>query len=301
VRLRLLPEPAASRRQAAVVAEHVDLLRDDHGFEVVGADVECDVALASGPEGASALTEVRARVRAWLVQDLDASSPGDERPTPWSTPAHVIAAAPWIAERIADLRGGGPPPLVRPGIDKTQLAAPARATIDLDGPLRVLLVADEDSGWEDALRVAAGMREPHVVTLLQEGVVARDASPDRTVGPLTARETQSLLRGHDVILRMARNEALPHALLRAFHAGMTCVTLPLADHAEVVVHGFNGLVSSYDDDRGGARALDLLARDRSLLGYLRENAAATARGWPSCRQAAAMLALALRRLAMSAC
>jgi glycosyltransferase involved in cell wall biosynthesis len=299
VRLRLLPEPRASRREAAITAEHVRLLEEEQGFTIVQDDDECDVGLAFGPEGASLLAELPARARAWLVEDVESWSAG--RPASWSTPLHVIAAADWIAERIADLRGGHPPPVVRLGIDKTEPAASARALVNLDGPLRVLVVADEHSRWKDALRVAAGMREPHVVTLLQVGVVASDPSPARTLGPLTARETESLLRRNDVVLRMAPDEALPYALLEAFHGGATCVTLPVAGHAEALTHGFNGLVSSHDDDRGGARALDLLARDRRLLAYLRENATATARGWPSCRQAAAMLALALRRLARTAC
>lgn len=300
MRLRLLSEPAASRREAATVAEHARRLRDDHGFEVVEGDGEGDVALATGPEGAALLVDSPARVRAWLVQDADRPAQPGRQPTPWATAAQTIAGTRWIADRIAALRGVAPP-LVRPGADKAQPAPPGRAPVNLDEPLRVLVVADEATGWEDAVRATTGMTEPRVVTLLQDGATVKDASADRIVGPLTAAEKAALLRRHDVVVRMARHEALPHVVLEAFHAGATCVTLPATGHDEVVTHGFNGWVSSFDDDRGAARALDLLARDRRLLAYLRENAVATARAWPSWTQATAMLALVLRRLASAAC
>src|SRR6185312_16870610 len=45
-----------------------------------------------------------------------------------------------------------------------------------------------------------------------------------------------------------------------------------------------------------ARQLDLLARDRRYLHFLRCNALETARGWPSWKQSSAFMALALRRI-----
>jgi hypothetical protein len=64
-----------------------------------------------------------------------------------------------------------------------------------------------------------------------------------------------------------------------------------------VRHGVNGLIVDWDDPRGTARALDLLATDRALLHELRCGALATARAWPSWEQAGAFMALALRRIA----
>jgi hypothetical protein len=57
------------------------------------------------------------------------------------------------------------------------------------------------------------------------------------------------------------------------------------------------MVVDWDDPRGTARTLDLLARDRALLHRLRLGALSTARAWPSWEQAGAMMASALREVA----
>jgi hypothetical protein len=74
------------------------------------------------------------------------------------------------------------------------------------------------------------------------------------------------------------------------------VTTPVTGHDEYVEHGWNGLVVDWDDTRGTARALDLLARDRRLLHELRHNALLTARAWPSWEQQGAVMAAALRAI-----
>ena len=79
--------------------------------------------------------------------------------------------------------------------------------------------------------------------------------------------------------------------------GATCVTTPVTGHDEFIEHGWNGLVFDYDDVRGGARFLDLLARDRALLHFLRTNAWLTARSWPGWEQAGDFMAAALARCA----
>jgi hypothetical protein len=74
------------------------------------------------------------------------------------------------------------------------------------------------------------------------------------------------------------------------------VVTPVTGHEEYVVHGWNGLVADWDDLRGTARQLDLLARDRRLLHFLRTNALATARTWPSWEQSGQFMAAALRAI-----
>ena len=71
---------------------------------------------------------------------------------------------------------------------------------------------------------------------------------------------------------------------------------PVTGHEEFVEHGFNGLVCDWDDLRGTARLLDLLARDRRLLHELRTNALHTARAWPSWHQAGQFMAAALWKI-----
>jgi hypothetical protein len=84
--------------------------------------------------------------------------------------------------------------------------------------------------------------------------------------------------------------------LEGFHRGATCVTTEVTGADEYVEHGWNGLVCDWDDARGTARQLDLLARDRRLLHTLRCNALETARRWPSWDQQGEFMALALARI-----
>jgi hypothetical protein len=99
-----------------------------------------------------------------------------------------------------------------------------------------------------------------------------------------------------VLLKLSRVEGMSGPPLEAFHMGATTVTTPVTGHDEYVQHRHNGLVVDWDDARGTARALDLLACDRALLHFLRANALASARAWPSWRQQGAVMAAALRAI-----
>ena len=273
----------------------------EHGFELVGEKEPCDIAVACGAHGAAVLASAPPPAGAWLVQDLDDRRGAIVPAQPWSSPLHPIAGARWIADLLGELRARPAPLIVRPGVDKAWLTPPERPPVTLDEPLRVLIVADDRDGAAPALAAAERMREARTITVLQDGASVGEIAADRVVGPLTRGETAALLHHTDVVVRLTREEALPLVALHAFHAGATCVVAPATGHDEVVEHGVNGLVTSFDDERGSARALDLLARDRRTLAFLRENALATARAWPSSTQAASMLALALRRIAAPPC
>jgi len=106
----------------------------------------------------------------------------------------------------------------------------------------------------------------------------------------------SAYAGHDVVLKLSRIEGMFGPPLEGFHCGATCVVTPVTGHDEYVAHGFNGLVTDWDDERGTARLLDLLARDRALLHELRLNAVRTARAWPSWSDQAHVMAAALRAI-----
>lgn len=103
--------------------------------------------------------------------------------------------------------------------------------------------------------------------------------------------------GADVVLTLTRAEHLPGPTLAAMAQGAAAVATLPPGREEVVVHGENGLVVAWDDPRGTARALDLLARDRALLARLQEGAARAAAAWPSPEEAAPALAAALEDLA----
>ena len=59
-------------------------------------------------------------------------------------------------------------------------------------------------------------------------------------------------------------------------------------------------MTSWDDERGTSRLLDLLAADRDLLARLRAGALATARAWPSEPESTAALHAVLHELAEAA-
>jgi hypothetical protein len=102
----------------------------------------------------------------------------------------------------------------------------------------------------------------------------------------------------DVVLKLSSVEGMFGPPLEGFHRGATCVVTPVTGHDEYVEHGWNGLLTDWDDLRGTARQLDLLARDRKLLHFLRSNAIETARAWPSWAQSSQFMAgalLAIRR------
>ena len=102
-----------------------------------------------------------------------------------------------------------------------------------------------------------------------------------------------------MLVKLSRVEGMYGPPLEAFHMGATCVTTEVTGHEEYVEHGVNALVCDWDDPRGTARQLDLLARDRVLLHRLRLGALDTARTWPTWEQAGEFMAGALKPSAAS--
>src|SRR5439155_2915972 len=139
------------------------------------------------------------------------------------------------------------------------------------------------------------MHEAHHLTLVvpdRESLPA-DVPADEIVGPLSQQEMSDLYAASDVVLKLSSVEGMFGPPLEGFHRGATCVVTPVTGHEEYVEHGWNGLLTDWDDLRGTARQLGLLARDRELLHFLRTNALETARAWPSWEQSSQFLAAAL--------
>jgi hypothetical protein len=185
----------------------------------------------------------------------------------YTLPVPVVVVAEWMAEQLRILRGDGAPPVlvVAPGVDKA--VAPTAANDH--APLRVA-IAEADGGADEARAAAAAMREPSSLVAL----------PDA-----------------DVVLALPRRAGFPREALEGFHRGATCVTTPVTGSEAYVVDGVNGLLTSWDDERGTSRLLDLVARDRALLARLRAGARATADRWPSEDDAAAALVTVLKAIA----
>lgn len=262
-----------------------------------------DIAVATWWETTFTLFDLSAERYAYFVQSLeDRFYRYDEAERLGAAltldlPVSFITEAQWIADTIAQLRPDAPCYVVRNGIDKEVFAPIQRVEPSRGGPLRVL-VEGYPSVWfkhvPEAIRAVRAMSEPYRLTVVtgdQAGV--RALGVEDVVGPLTQREMAELYAETDVLVKLSSVEGMFGPPLEAFHGGATCVVTPVTGHEEYIEHGFNALIADWDDLRGTARQLDLLARDRELLHFLRCNALETARGWPAWDQASQFMAAAL--------
>jgi glycosyltransferase involved in cell wall biosynthesis len=266
-------------------------------------DERYDVALATWWETAFTLFELHAERHAYFVQSLeDRFYQADQAERVGAAltldlPVTFITEARWIADTLARLRPDAPCYLVRNGIDKEVFTPLEQPPAPSEEPLRVLIEGSPTSwfkGVPDAIIAAAAMREPRHVTVVTAQREALGGLPaDEVVGPLSHREMAERYTRSDVVLKLSSVEGMFGPPLEGFHRGATCVVTPVTGHEEYVEHGWNGLLTEWDDPRGTARQLDLLARDRELLHFLRLNALETARAWPSWDQASEFMAAAL--------
>jgi glycosyltransferase involved in cell wall biosynthesis len=269
-------------------------------------EIDWDVAVATWWETTAVLFHLPARRHAYFVQLLEDSAYPVGAPerlgAAMSTglPVRFITEARWLAEMLEDFQRGTHVLYVRNGIPKDVFRSPERVTpADPGAPLRIVLEGARgyvQKGVDDALAAVAAMREPAHVTWVSPHPTDPPEGVDRVLSGLSHAEMADLLAQEHVILKLSRAEGMYGPPLEAFHMGATVVTTPVTGHDEYVAHGVNGLVVGWDDVRGTARTLDLLARDRRLLHELRSGALRTARAWPDWRQSSQWMALALRRV-----
>ena len=262
-----------------------------------------DVAVATWWETAFTLFELQAERYAYFVQSLEDRFYHPEQAERLGAaltldlPVAFITEAGWIADTLADLRPDAQCYLVRNGIDKDVFVPPKSVQPATDGPLRVL-IEGPPTAWfkrvDAAIDAAAAMREPHHVTVVcADRQALGEVAADEILGPLSHREMADLYERTHVVLKLSTVEGMFGPPLEGFHKGATCVVTPVTGHEEYVEHGFNGLLTDWDDLRGTARQLDLLAHDRELLHFLRTNALETARAWPDWRQSSQFMEAAL--------
>jgi glycosyltransferase involved in cell wall biosynthesis len=333
VRVAFLLQDLQLSGGVGVVVEHAAQLRRHHGVDAAlvltraqehpdwtyrgladvpvlpfadAVEQDWDLAISSWWQTTSVLFELRARRHVSFVQLLEDSTYADGSPERMAAalstalPVRFVTEARWIAEVLEDLQPGNRVHYVRNGIPKDVFASPAGVLPTLPGaPLRVVLEGAREylaKGVDDALAAVAAMREPAHVTWVSPHPTAAPDGVDAVLHGLSHGEMAALFARSDVLLKLSRAEGMYGPPLEAFHMGATVVTTPVTGHDEYVAHGENGLVVGWDDPRGTARTLDLLARDRRLLHELRCGALRTARAWPDWRESSARMALALRRI-----
>jgi len=268
-----------------------------------------DVAVSTWWETAYSLFQLNARRYASFVQSLEdrfyEGHESIERLAARLTldlPVSFITEAEWIAQSLAQLRPDASVDLVRNGIDKEAFPE-ADSVPEHEGPLRVLVEGAPDSwfkGVDHAINAVKLMREPYRLTLVcptRNGLAPEDAAV--AIGPLTSAEMAEAYADADVLVKLSRVEGMYGPPLEDFHKGATCVTTEVSGHGEYIRHGVNELVVDWDDDRGTAAQLDLLARDRELLARLRRGALETARAWPDWSTSSAVMAETLREIGES--
>ena len=317
-----------------VIVEHAHQLRERHGFDsrlVLVRDLDApiwehrrlqgvpvqtlaeaaaepwDVAIATWWETTFSLFELRAERYAYFIQSLEDRFYRRETGERFAAaltqdlPVDFVTEARWIADTLEELRPGARVFVVRNGIDKGAFPLPEELDVELRRPLRVLIEGYPQVWFkhvDHAARIAAAMREHKQVTIVtpDASALAGDVTADRVIGPLSQAEMSEVYAGTDVVLKLSSVEGMFGPPLEGFHRGATCVVTPVTGHDEYVEHGWNGVVVDWDDARGTTRALDLLARDRRYLHFLRTNAVETARSWPDWRQSGDFMAAALRRI-----
>lgn len=319
-----------------IVLEHARRLARDHGFDVsvvltrdldvhhpfpsvdhldcIGVEEAAsrtfDIALATWWDTVYALPSLDARRYGQFVQNLEDRFYGH-----WETGARLRAAGPqmlplsfvttsnWLAAQLRAIQPGAPCFTVRSGIDKDVFRITDPRFAPSDEPLRIVVEGPPEvwfKGVPEAVAAVKMMREPRELTLVTGEFSATKetaAVADHVVDRLMHEEMAELLARSHVLLKLSRVEGMAGPPLEAFHMGATSVLTPVTGHDEYAVHGWNCALVGFDDVRGTARTLDLLARDRDHLHVLRQNAVATARAWPDWATSTGELATVLQEIA----
>lgn len=267
-----------------------------------------DIAISTWWETTYSLFQIRAKHYASFVQSLEdrfyqpreAIERLGARLT-LDVPVTFITEATWIAETLAELRPDATTHMVRNGIDKQVFPLIETLEPNNDDPLRVLIEGNPESwfkGVGHAINSVNAMTEAKHLTIVcptRGGLAPEDAAD--AIGPMSQAELASVYAETDVLVKLSHVEGMYGPPLEAFHRGATCVTTEVTGHDEYIKHGVNALITDWDDERGTAAQLDLLARDRELLARLRRGALATAREWPGWQESSSKFAAALYAIA----
>jgi hypothetical protein len=294
VRVTVLAEPGDPHALGALVGDEASIVTAGPiaGAPPAGDAPPADLVVATGRHSAARLPDFPHARHALLLMDMEdrvlgaGSAEATAAAAVYTLPLPVVVPARWMAEQLDRVRGPAEPPVrvIAPGLDHEVFTAAAALARDDAAQLRVLVLGAQGAELDAALAAANAMREPALVRHLEPSTVAPE-------------QRAEAYRDADVVLTLARVAGVPLAPLEAFACGATAVATPVTGIDEYLVDGHNGVLASWDDERGTSRALDLLARDRDHLHALRTAALQTARAWPSTHDAAARLTAAWQEVA----
>lgn len=250
-----------------------------------------DFAIATWWPTVFELPRVKFRHAVYLVQSAEARFYVDGDDTQFAGMAEltftfglpVITIATWLQIYLA-FQHKTPSFLVHNGIDKSIFNSEGVREEELPrSGLRVLVEGSVEPAMKGVAEAVAAARASgcEEVWLLTPSHVSSYPGCDRVFSRIPAWQTAEIYRSCHVLLKMSHVEGMYGPPLEMFHCGGTVVTYDVTGHEEYVRHEHNGLVVPVGDTRAAAEALIRLGQDRRLLGALRENALATAAGWPN--------------------
>lgn len=210
----------------------------------------------------------------------------------YSLPLFFITEARWIEEFITHLQPQARVRHVPNGLSSSYF--PVRnAPTPRTGPLKVIV----EGPWGVPFK---GVKESFNVLEAASREIALEVSwltsnaggqrPNVGGRPVSVHEripidqVASLLRKHDVMLKLSTVEGMYGPPLEMFSQGGTAITTPVSGCDEYIVHGHNALLAPSYDELAPVRYLTQLAQPTELLTSLKRNALATARAWPDWKQ-----------------
>ncbi len=216
----------------------------------------------------------------------------------YSLPLFFVTEARWLEQFITHLQPGARVAYVPNGLSRDYFPL-RKAPGPTKGPLKVIIEGPWGVPFKGvkeafALLELAAKDTPLAVGWLtsyaggQAPLVA--GQPVKVWERIGIDEVATVLRGHDVMLKLSTVEGMYGPPLEMFSQGGTAITTPVSGCDEYVVHGHNALLAPSTDATAAVRYLRQLHENPDFLAQLKRNALATARAWPDWKSASGAFA-----------
>lgn len=266
-----------------------------------------DLVLATWWPTVYELPALRFRHAAYFVQSIESrfSASGSRRDSAelaeltYTFGLPVITIATWLQVLLA-FEHGAPSFLVLNGIDKSVYQLTGNVMMPrAAGRLRVLVEGSTDAQMKGVSSAVAAARSGGAdeVWLLTPTDLDRFPDVDRVISRIPARETPTVYRSCDVLLKLSQVEGMFGPPLEMFHCGGTTICFDVTGADEYVEDQVNGLVVPMDDEAAASEAIARLRREPETLERLQHGARATADRWPSWDESSARFLATVRAIA----